>query len=125
MIKKHVEIGDNDGSTKHNLLNMLSDAAEIECPYFPFVAKSLGLRHCLEKFKAAMPPIIRVSSFAVQAMPPEDNQESLKQFSKWVQSTIVDSDSNSGSCASPTPKRRRLRSDARSTDNNEDNITGM
>ena len=78
MIKKHVEMGDNDGSAKHNLLNMLSDAAEIECPYFPLVAKSLGLRHCLGKCKATMPPITRVSSFAVQAMPPEDNQESLE-----------------------------------------------
>ena len=116
MLKKHVEMGDIDNSTKDDLLkdDMLSHAAEMNCPCFPLVAESLGSRDRLEQFKAAVPP-----------MPPEYNQMFLDEFFKWVQSTTVDSDSNSGSCASPTPKRPRLQSDARSTDNNGDNITGL
>ena len=113
ILKKHVNMGDIDNLTKEALLkdDMVSHAAEINCPCFPLVAKSLGSRVSLEKFNAAVPTVY--------------NKEFLDQFSKWVQSTTVDSDSNSGSCASPTPKRRRLRSDARPTDNNGDNIAGL
>ena len=116
MLKKHVEMGNIDNLTKGDLLkdDMVSHAAEINCPCFPLVAESLGSRDRLEQFKAAVSP-----------MPPVYNQEFLDEFFKWVQSTTVDSDSNSESCASPTAKRRRLESDPSSTDNNEDNITGL
>ena len=113
MLKKHIEMGDIVSSTKEALLkdDMVSHAAEINCPCFPLVAKSLGSRDRLKQFNAAVPTVY--------------NKEFLDQFSKWVQSTTVDSDSNSGSCASPTPKRRCLQSEPRSTDNNGDNITGL
>ena len=113
MLKKHVEMGNIDNLTKDDLLkdDMVSHAAEINCPCFPLVAKSLGSRDRLEEFNAPVPTVY--------------NQEFLDEFFKWVQSTNVDSDSNSGSCASPTAKRRRLESDPSSTDNNEGNITRL
>ena len=91
MLKKHVEMGDNDNLTKEALLkdDMVSYAAEINCPCFPLVAKSFGSRGRLEKFKEV--------GFAVY------NQEFLDQFFKWVQSTTVDSISSSESCESPMP----------------------
>ena len=104
ILKKHVDMGDIDNSTKVVFLkdDMLSHAAEIDCPCFPLVAKSLGSRDRLDKFSAVVPTCTVY------------NQEFLNQFFNWVQSTTVNSDSNSGSCASPRPKRRRL----------QDNITG-
>ena len=106
MLKKHVDMGDIDNLTKEALLkdDMVSHAAEINCPCFPLVAESLGSRDRLEQFKAAVPP-----------MPPEYNQMFLDEFFKWVQSELE----------SPMPKRRRQNFDPRSTDNNRDNITGM
>ena len=91
MLKKHVDMGDNDNLTKEALLkdDMVSYAAEINCPCFPLVAKSLGSRGRLEKFKEI--------GFAVY------NQQFLDQFFKWVQSTTVDSISSSESCESPMP----------------------
>ena len=95
-------MGDIDNSTKVAFLkdDIMSHATEINCPCFPLVAKSLGSRDRLDKFSAVVPTVY--------------NQEFLNQFFNWVQSTTVDSDSNSGSCASPRPKRPRL----------QDNITG-
>ena len=59
MLKKHIEMGDNDSLTKEALLkdDMVSRAAEINCSCFPLVAKSLGSRDCLEKFKAPVPTV--------------------------------------------------------------------
>ena len=59
MQKKHVEIGDNDISTKDDLLKdkMLSHAAEINCPCFPVVAKLFGWCDRLQQFNAAVPTV--------------------------------------------------------------------
>ena len=96
MLKTHIEKGDNNNWTKEALLkdDMVSHAAEINCPCFPLVASSLGSRGCLEKF-----------GFAVY------NKDFLDKFFKWVESTAV-------------PKRSQLQSKLRFTDDNGDNITG-
>ena len=104
MLKKHVDMGDNDNLTKEALLkdDMVSYAAEINCPCFPLVAKSLGSRDRLEKFK----------EFGLAVY----NLEFLDRFFKWVQSTTVDSISSSESCESPMPNsptpNPRLESDS-------------
>ena len=53
MLKNRVNMGDNDDSTKAALLDkgMVSYAASIDCPCFPFVASSLGCKRTLDKFK--------------------------------------------------------------------------
>ena len=50
-------MGDIDNSTKVVFLkdDMLSHAAEINCPCFPLVAKSLGSRDRLDKFSVVVP----------------------------------------------------------------------
>ena len=113
MLKKHIEMGDIVSSTKEALLkdDMVSHAAEINCPCFPLVAKSLGSRDCLEKFKAPVPTVF--------------DQEFLDQFFKWIQSTTVDLYSSSESCESLPPKHPRLQSEPRPTADNGDNITGL
>ena len=59
MLKNHVEMGGNDISTKDDLLKdeMLSHAAEINCPCFPVVAKLLEWCNRLEQFNAAVPTV--------------------------------------------------------------------
>ena len=132
MLKKHVEMGDNDSSTREALLkdDMVSHAAEINCPCFPLVAKSLGSRDRLKQFNAVVPTVY--------------NQEFLNQFFKWIQSRCESpapkcprheseprstadniTGSTSESCESPAPKRPRLQSEPRSTVDNEYNITGL
>ena len=86
MLKKHIEMGDNDSSTKEALLkdDMVSYAAEINCPCFPLVASSLGLRCRLEKFKAPVDAVY--------------NQEFLDKFFILVQSKTGLSKNNNFTC---------------------------
>ena len=113
MLKKQVDMGDNDNSTKEALLkdDMLAHAAEINSPCFPLVASSLGSRRYLERFKTLVPTVY--------------NQEFLDQFFKWIQSTTEDLHSSSESSESPSPKRPRLEMKSWSTVGNRDNIRGM
>ena len=96
MLKKHIKIGDNDSSTTKEVLlkdDMVSHAAEINCPL-------LGSRDCLEQFKEVGSTVY--------------NQELLDQFSKMLQSTMVDPSTSSVSRESP-----RYKAD------NIDNIAGQ
>ena len=115
MLKKHVEMGDNDSSTKEALLkdDMLSHAAEINCACFPLTASSLGSHSCLEKFKEAgfTRPVI-IDEFLY-------NQEFLDQFFKSVQSTTTNLISSSESCEWPTPKCPRLESNSITNSNSD------
>ena len=110
MLKKHVEMGDNDSSTKEALLkdDMLSHAAAIKCTSFPLVAMSLGSHDRFAKFKEVY------------------KLKFLDNFFEWIQSTTVESDSSSDVYAeSPAPKRARLEPKPASTDDNGDNMTGL
>ena len=101
MLKKHVEMGDIDSLTKKALLKkkMVSHAAEINCPCFPLVAKSLGSRRRLEEFKSPVP---------TKRKTPVYNKKFLNTFFEWVRSTNEDSDSISDeSCESPPPRLPR------------------
>ena len=113
ILKKQVDMGDNDNLTKEALLkdDMVSHAAEKNSPCFPLVASSLGSRRRLERFKTLVPTVY--------------NREFLDKFFRWIQSTTEDSDSSSDSSESPSPKRPRQETKPWSTSDNSDNITGL
>ena len=73
MLKKHVQMGDNDESTKKTFLkdDMVSYAASIDCPCFPLVASLLGCKHTLDNFMKNVQSVY--------------NEDFLDQFFKWVQ----------------------------------------
>ena len=74
MLKKRIEMGDNDDSTKAALLknDMVSHAAKINCTCFPLVARLLGCKRTLDTFKKGVQSVY--------------NEYFLDQFFKWVQS---------------------------------------
>ena len=88
MLNKRINNGNNA------LLKMVSDAEEIDSPCFPLVAKSLGTRRRLEKFKMS---VLKKRQRNVY------NNMFLGKFSKWVLS--CNEDESDESCESPPLKR--------------------
>ena len=113
MLKKHIEIGDNDDFINEALLevNTLSHAAEINCRCFPYVAKLLGrLRVSFEEFNVPVPTVY--------------NEKFLNHIFDSVQ-TKLDQKSSSKPSVPSTPKRPRPKTPTTgSFTDNEDNITG-
>ena len=113
MLKKHIEIGNNDNLIKEALLevNTLSHAAEINCRCFPYVAKLLGrLPDSLKEFNVPVPTVY--------------NKKFLNHFFDSVQ-TKLDQKSRSKPSMSSTSKRPRPKPPTTgSSADNEDNITG-